>query len=254
MTRRAMWAIGVLSAAFAFASAARADALRFYGYAYDLDRGQYLYTEVFDVRTDHGRWVEGTTRYVAPDGTELAKRSFDFSSDPYVPVFQTRQSAAGEVEGIASVGPTKIEAFRQTRDGGRKAVTIERNGLMASDCGFHPLLIDRLETLSAGQTVTFRIVVPGKLDAFGFRARKTAETEVDGHRAIQLVGEPDSLLRLMVPALTLIYDVPARRLVEYRGPSNILDPATGKAFRVRIVYPTTPPAGAPSNLPAFDAP
>jgi hypothetical protein len=50
---------------------------------------------------------------------------------------------------------------------------------------------------------------------------------------------------LIAPALDLLYDPSTRRLLEYRGVSNILDPATGKVYKkVRISYSAKPPAEA----------
>jgi len=48
--------------------------------------------------------------------------------------------------------------------------------------------------------------------------------------------EPDSLLRWMVDPLELTYEPAQRKLVEYHGVSNLHDPATGKAYNVRIIY------------------
>ena len=68
-------------------------------------------------------------------------------------------------------------------------------------------------------------------------------------RAVQFKIELDSLLRLLVDDLQLTYEPEARRLVAYRGISNVHNPATGKPYNARIVYTDQAPEGAPDDLP-----
>ncbi len=85
----------------------------------------------------------------------------------------------------------------------------------------------------------------GNLDEFDFRARKVGDATFEGRPAVHIRVEPDSLLRWLVDPLDLTYEPVERKLVEYRGLSNIHDEATGKPYNVRIIYPTVPPADAP---------
>ena len=48
------------------------------------------------------------------------------------------------------------------------------------------------------------------------------------------------------PDFVLLYDPQQRRLLEYRGISNLHDPRTREAYSVRIVYPSVPPADVPA--------
>jgi hypothetical protein len=226
---------------------ASAEIFRFYGYAFDLESDRYLYTEVHEQEIVDDRWLRGTIRYFDPDGQLIGDKPLDFGANPYVPAFRLNLPGQDYVEGIREVGD-RATLFR-SRDGKSEEKRLKVSEQMAADSGFHALLRDNFERLMAGENARFKLLVAGNLDAFSFRARKMGETEVAGERAVHLRVEPDSLLRLLVDPLELFYAPDERRLLEYRGISNIRDPRTGDPYMARIVYPRNPPPGAPETLP-----
>lgn len=232
------------------AAAAREE--RFYGYAFDLASDSYLYAELHDHRYDGARWLGGRTRYVAADGVELGFKRLDFTADPYVPLYRLDLAASGYAEGIEGWTPGEARLFK--RADGRAPLQQARVALqapVAADAGFHGFLQDRFEALLRGETVAFGFIAAGRLDTYRFRARRVGDAVFEGEPAIEIVAEPDSLLRLLVQPLRLVYDPRTRRLLEYRGLSNIHDPETGKPWTVRIAYYRKPPPGVPP-LPPLD--
>lgn len=238
----------------AMAPSAFAESKKFYGYAYDLKTGAYLYTEVYDQEIENGHWMRGGTRYYAPDGHKIGEKKLNFSVSPYIPVYRLDEPDVHYVESITAVSAERVELLKESVKHGRQTDTIERETKtpMAADAGFDSLLIDNFPALLAGQTLSFKLVVAGKLDVYSFRARKLGDVQFDGKPAVQLKVEPDSLLRFAVAPLVLTYDPANKRLLEYRGLSNIIDPATQKVYSARIIYPEKPPEGAPKNLPPLD--
>lgn len=229
---------------------ARDDTLRFYGYAYDLGTDRYLYTEVHQQRIEADQWVGGVIRYFASDGTALGVKTLDFSADQFVPLYDYEQPALGYREGISGIGKD-IALTRTDRGGGTRTVTVARKALAAADSGLHSLLRSRFDELMARSTVVFSLVVAGHLDSYRFRARRIDDTTFEGRSAVRFLLEPNSLLRLVAPSLTVTYDPGQRRLLEYRGPSNLIDPDTGKVYTVRIAYYAQPPAAGPGILPSL---
>jgi hypothetical protein len=221
---------------------------KFYGYAYDLKTGHYLYTEVHEQRMDGERWLGGTMRYLAPDGSLIGDKTLDFSQDPYIPIYRLQLPLDHYEEGVTAIGPDRVD-MEKARDGQKKTDHQKRVAGMAADSGFNSLLVDHFDDLAKGQTVKFTLLVAGQLSAYQFRAHKTADLQFDGQPALQLLVEPDSLLRIFVDPLTITYSKLNHHLLEYRGVSNVHDPATGSAYNVRIIYPASPPPDAPKNLP-----
>lgn len=227
--------------------AAEMTSLKFRGYGYELTSGKFLYTEVHEQQVENGRWVGGTIDYYAPDGKRIGHKWLDFSKDPHVPRYRLElTSAGGYMESITAVRADAIEMAKRAH--GAKAdeiATVRRRGLVAADSGFHSFLRDHFEELLAGKTVAFSFAVAGNLDSFKFRARKTGETLWEGQTAVKLRVEPDSLLRMLVDPLELVYEPKSRKLLEYRGVSNIHDDS-GEPYNVRVIYPSAKPADAPA--------
>lgn len=222
--------------------------LKFRGYAYDLGSNKFLYTEVHQQRIVDERWAGGTIDYYAPDGSRLGHKTLDFTADPFVPVYRLDlTSRGGYMESITGLTPQTIEMAKQGY--GEKSVeraSVKRPSAVAADSGFHVFIREHFPRILARETVSFVFAVAGNLDAYKFRIKRLDDTTFEGRPAIKLRVEPDSLLRLLVDPLELTYEPGDRKLVEYRGISNVHDPATGKAWNARIVYPTRPPADAPA--------
>src|SRR5688572_17443061 len=96
--------------------AAEGDAttLKFRGYAYDLATNRFLYTELHEQRIVDQRWLGGSIVYVAPDGTELGRKTMDFREDPFVPLYRLDLKArGGYMESIVALTPERIEMIKQ---------------------------------------------------------------------------------------------------------------------------------------------
>lgn len=240
-----------LLVALATAGPASAGQLEFRGYAYDLSSNRFLYTEVHRQQIEGARWLGGTIDYYAPDGRKIGHKTLDFTRNRTVPVYRMDLTTrGGYMEGIAEVTDEHVVMIKRGY-GAREVerVTVPMPEVAAADSGFHVFLRDRFEALMKGETVKFAFVVAGNLDTFRFRARRIGETTFEGKPAVALRVEPASILRWLVDPLELVYDPVLRKLLEYRGVSNLHDPETGKAYNARIIYPETPPADAPP-LPA----
>ena len=223
----------------------------FYGYAYDLETGKYLYTEVHQPVIEAGREVASTIRYYTPDGREIGKKTLDYRADAYVPKFRFDLPGEGYAEAITSNGE-QVELLKISGKGKpEKRKTLKREGATGADSGFNHVVQDNLDRLMKGETLQFRFMIAGQLDSYRFKIRKTGDATFEGRPAVKLIAEADSILRYVAPDLSLLYDIGSKRLVEYKGVSNIHDPATGKAYKARIVYFAKPPADAPKNLPAL---
>lgn len=221
--------------------------VRFRGYAYDLDNGRLLYVEAHEQKIVGDRWMGGTIDYYAPDGSQIGHKSLDFSIDPYVPVYRLDlKTGGGYMEGVKSISADRIEMMKQGYgESAVRTASVKRRGAMVADSGFHSFLRDKFPELVSGEPVRFTFVVSGNLDQFKFRATRLPDTTFEGKPAVRFLVQPDTLLRLLADPLEVTYEPQQRKLVEYRGVSNLHDPKSHDAYKVRIVYPSTPPPDAP---------
>lgn len=223
--------------------------VRFHGYAFDLKSDRYLYTEAHRQRFVDGRWVDGVIRYYAPDGRLIGDKTLDFSKDPYVPVYRLELPASGYVEAITAVGANIEMAKREASGKPLKTASVPRQAPICGDSGFHSCLYDNFAALLAGKPLNFLFAVAGNLDRYRFRAQRIADGRFENQTVVRFRIEPDSALRFFVDPLEVSYDPKERKLLEYRGISNIHDPATGKAYAARIAYYSQPPPALAGKLP-----
>lgn len=222
---------------------------RFYGYAYDLKSGQYLYTEVHEQTIDGERWLGGRIRYFSPQAQPIADKTLDFSRDPYIPLYRLKLQSGYE-EAISDVSAREVVAQKREQAGAKlQDGRITRAAPDCADSGFHPFVRDHFAELLSGKTLSFNFIVAGNLDRYRFRASRLADAQFDGRKVVRFRVEPDSMLRYFVDALEVSYEPQTRQLLEYRGISNLHDPATGKPYVARIAYTSKPPADVPKLPP-----
>ena len=236
-TRAAWFACAALYGALITAPcvASAAETQRFTTAAHDLKTGRLVYTESYEVQVDNGRWVSGTTRYFLPDGASIGERKFDFSTDRYVPIYTLDQSNVEYHEGVGRIDAQHVDVF-MVRDGHRQTASLTRVPNMVADCGSQAYVVEHLDQLEAGATLHFTLAVAGKTDSFRLRARKLADVDVNGRKAMRVRIELDSLLRLILPPLELTIDTGNKRMLEYSGITNLKDPATRKAYSAKITF------------------
>lgn len=225
---------------------AQDDVVRFYGYAYHLDSGRYAYTEIVEQRLTAGQWTGGRTLYYLPDGTAFGRKTLDFGQDPFVPAYRLELDG-GYAEGLSASGAAVT--MTRTQRGKTEEAKAEKAGLLAADSGMPRLLRARLDALLAGETLQFRVLAPVRLATYKFRARRIDDTTFEQRAAVRIQVDMDSMLKLFAGPLTFSFDAQTRRLLEFRGVTNVLDPATGESFRVRVAYFTVPPDDVPSLPP-----
>ncbi len=181
----------------------------------------YLYTEVYDVEIEGGHWMHGGTRYFAPDGHKIGEKHVDFSADPYIPVYRLELPEVQYDEGISKVSDDHIEIYKDSP----RARPQERQHSSGKSHWpprprvSQPDLSPIIDELVAGKTLSFRLVVAGKLDAIQFRAR----ARLDERRVRRQAGDPPqhrARLRCFdsaIDPLILTYDPQTKRLLDYRG-------------------------------------
>lgn len=238
----------VILAALAAPAQAAEGAHRLLGYAYDLETRRFLYTEVHSQKIEGERWLGGSITYVAPDGGLIGTKTLDFTQDPFIPVYRLElKPGGGYIEGISAVTADSIEMYKKGyKDSAEQRKKIARPAVTTADSGFHSFIRAHFTELMSGKKMRFSFAVAGNLDVFKFRAQRIADGLFESQPVVRFRVEPDTLLlRLLVDPLELSYEVNDRKLLEYRGVSNLHDPATGDPYNVRIIYPSAPPADAP---------
>lgn len=222
---------------------------RVLGYVYDLETDRYLYTEVHTQKRAGGKVVSSTIEYVKPDGARFGRKTIDFSKDEFVPVYRLDLGLEGYAEGISENGGPII-VTRQKPGAAPETATLPKGGTLAADAGLLRLLEAHYDALLRGETLAFRVIAPSRLDQYKFRARRADDATFEGKPAVRIQVDMDSMLKLFAGPLLFTFDAQDRQIREFRGPTNVRDPATGKDYHVRLAFYSTPPKDA-GTLPRW---
>ncbi|PJZ77944.1 hypothetical protein [Leptospira neocaledonica] len=211
--------------------------IRFSGTATDLETGNLLYKDFHEETWENGKHVSSIIIYKDPEGKIFAKKKINFLKNRTLPEFQLEDYRDGYLEGgVLQIGNSvKLYTRRKFEEIIQEKV-IEAGNLSALDGGFDYFVIDHWEELISGKKINFHFLVPSERDKFLFYVEKSKEGDYKGKPALFLKLKISSaILSMFVKPIDLVYDMESKRIMEYRGTSNINN-ENGKSYKVKIVY------------------
>ncbi|TGL60950.1 hypothetical protein [Leptospira sarikeiensis] len=211
--------------------------VKFNGTAYDLETGNLLYKDFHEEIWENGKHARSIITYKDPEGKIFAKKRIDFSKNRTLPDFQLEDSRDGYLEGGTLQNGNSVKLFVRKRSEDSIQEKIIDGGVLSSlDGGFDYFVIDHWEELISGKKIKLNFLVPSERDKFQFSLEKIKEGEYSGKPALFLKLKIDSaILSVFVKPIDLVYDIQSKRIMEFKGTSNIND-ENGKSHKVKIVY------------------
>lgn len=201
------------------------------------DRGEIAYIEEHRLVYEQGRHQRNQTRYFDASGKEFAVLTSQFGHHPYVPEYDFEDRRFGRRDG-ARIQAGFVSTYGQpSQQDARRENLVRLTGDMITGQGLHFFFQDHLDTLAepdgAVKKVKFLIPLEGKDYVFRIR-RIEASGEAPGTATFRI--EIDNwVLRMFAPYLEVRYDLASKRLLSYRGVSNLLD-ANRQVQNVVITY------------------
>lgn len=230
--RRAVAGLLLLKVMLAVADAGAEETVEFYlGEARARDGGNLLYREEHTTRYVEGRIQDSRTVYRDPDGKEIATLISDYSRSLAMPTYVFRDLLRGYEEGLR-FRDGEYYIFNREMDGKEREKALGDPTNVYSCQGWHYYVVTHLEELERDEAFALRLVFPNRLRTYTFRIEKVAAV---GDRMDVRVRYATWGVSWFVPQLHLVYDKRFRRLLDYRGVSNILD-ADGNLQEVHITY------------------
>jgi hypothetical protein len=209
------------------------------GAAYDLDSQTQLYSEA---HCSSGNALAREVIYRDTNDLLLAHKLLNYQTGPTTPSYVQRNVYAGESISV-EVRQDNVAMTVTDGTGISKTVTasIDTNLPLVIDAGFDAFVRENWEALVAGQGKRFQFPFAGRDSLVNLRIRPAqCSYEADANQCFQL--ELDNwALRLVVDPIELGYDAGSRRLVRYRGLSNIGDgKGEGQVVDIRYRYEDLP--------------
>ncbi|EQA46009.1 hypothetical protein LEP1GSC050_3247 [Leptospira broomii serovar Hurstbridge str. 5399] len=211
--------------------------VRFSGTAYELETGKLLYKDMHEEFWENGKHARSIVQYINPEGNIFATKRISFLKNRSLPDFNLEDFRDGYLEGGEFESGTRVRLFARRKTGDPiKEKVVDGGDLSALDGGFDYFVEDHWSELLAGKRINFRIFVPVELDTFRFYVEKTKTGSFKGRSALFLrMRIENSILSVFIKPIDLIYDIESKRIMEYKGTSNINN-EKGKSYNVRIVY------------------
>lgn len=219
----------------------------FRAYVQKLTSGKYLYTQVHTRHFQGKLWSGGEVDYYAPDGRLVAHKVLRFSGRSDVPVYRFDMEKLHFAEGVSGVSAQHVKVFTQTRDdpAPRRAAVDRDENMVADRSGVERFIQQHFGELMKGDKVVNR-VSPPDLSVDEVKIKRLKDGKVNGKTVVRFKLEAASLLHVFFGQPQFFsFDPKTHRLVEYRGLSELRNPKTGKAYRVRVQYGGKAPANAP---------
>ena len=144
-----------------------------------------------------------------------------------------------------------MRVFERTRGAALRSKRIQSTDLVA-DAGFDEFVRARWESLESGDALVVPFLVPSRLDTVKFRVRKAGETTIDGQAASVIRLSLASPLGWFLPDIDVSYRRSDRRLLRYRGVTNIRDD-TGDMISAQIDFAEADRSAAAVDLEALRA-
>lgn len=208
----------------------------FEGFARAPDSGALLYVE------SHFVWDAGATNesrivlYRCPgDGRPFARKELSYAQVRNAPSFDFQDARSGFAEGLGRGTGVAVAYARAGAKEPRRDAAVPDPQLIA-DAGFDEFVRANWAALQEGTALTAPFLVPSLLDSVEFRVRKKSGANVDGAESSVIRLSVAGPLGWFLSDIDVTYRNADRRLLSYRGVTNIRD-AGGKMLTARIDFP-----------------
>jgi hypothetical protein len=202
----------------------------YWGVATD-EHGKIVYREKHTALYADGRILKSLTSYLDPEGKEIAVMESNYARSVALPTYVFKDYKRDYEEGVR-FRDGKYYIFNRDSEHGEKEKALGDTTDVYSCQGWHYYVVDNLEDLEKDQSFTLKLIFPKKLKTYPFKIEKVGSSDKTMDVKVRFANRAISWL---VPHLDLVYNKKDRKLIEFRGVSNIFD-ANDDLQDVRITY------------------
>jgi hypothetical protein len=232
------------------AAAAGADH-SFTGYARDLATGALLYVETHAVTGAGTAHEKRVVLYRCEESSApFARKLLTYGSERTRPEFDFVDARSGFAEMLGRSGRSLLVSARPGAYEPMRTRALQRVERLVADAGFDEFVRASWDALARGAAIEVPFLVPSRLDSVSFRVRKTRDTQIDGAAATVFRLSPAGPLGWFLPDIEVSYRDSDRRLLRYRGLTNIRD-AAGTLLAAQIDFPDAARDTLPPDLTAL---
>lgn len=229
-----------------FPSAWAASVVRFeQGKAWDAQKKRVLYTESHWTRFVDKAPVERTVLYQCANGTPFARKEISYSLSALAPAFSFRDVRHEYQEGLRWQNGSPM--VWHIKNGVRSDRPLANKSNLVADAGFDEFIKLRWSTLTGEGRHTLNFALPSRLSSYGFKLQDTGNAVYRNEQAQAFTLGLGGLLGLIAPDIEVLYSKESRRLLRFKGISNIRDDSGKDQIDTLIEFPLKDTVVKPSE-------
>ncbi len=191
------------------------------GEARDPESGARLYEEHHLLRETDGHPSERLVLYRCAAGALFARKQVAYGAASAAPAFTLEDGRFGYREGARRDDEAITAFFRADAASAERSERIATNAPLVIDAGFDEFVRANWDALQRGDTLAVDFLVPSRLEALGFKLRRSGSGEIDGAPVSVFRLSLGGLIGLFAPDIDVSYRDRDRRLMRFEGLTNI---------------------------------
>lgn len=227
------------------AAPAMADIRYEQGKAWDAGKQRLLYTESHWTRYRDGLLLDRTVLYRCADGTPFARKEINYLPSALAPAFAFRDARHDYQEGL--LWQNGNPRLWHVQNGVRSDRPVAPAADLVADAGFDEFIRTRWQSLADDGRQSLRFALPSRLDSYAFKVKGAGERRYRNAPAKAFTLGLDGWLGLVAPDIEVVYGSESRRLLRFKGISNIRDDSGKGQIDAVIEFPLMDKAVPPAE-------
>mgnify|MGYP006341385665 FL=1 len=216
-------------------AAAKAEVRFEQGKAWDPGRTRLMYTESHWTTSENNVLKNKTVVYRCADGTPFARKEINYTRSALAPEFSFNDVRFNYQEGLRWQNDRPELWF--VRDSRRQQKLLGNSGTLVADAGFDVFVKNQWPALSAARRQSLQFAVPSRLTSYGFNLQRINSLPFNKEPAQSFKLSIDGWLGFIAPNLEITYSRNTKRLLRFKGLSNILNNQGEKPVIALIEFP-----------------
>ena len=216
-------------------AAAKAEVRFEQGKAWDPGRTRLMYTESHWTTSENNVLKNRTVVYRCADGTPFARKEINYTRSALAPEFSFNDVRFNYQEGLRWQNDRPELWF--VRDSRRQQKLLGNSGTLVADAGFDVFVKNQWPALSAARRQSLQFAVPSRLTSYGFNLQRINSLPFNKEPAQSFKLSIDGWLGFIAPNLEITYSRNTKRLLRFKGLSNILNNQGDKPVIALIEFP-----------------
>jgi len=205
------------------------------GKAWNSDRTKVLYSESHWTTSENNALKNRTVLYRCADGTAFARKEINYARSTLAPEFSFNDVRFNYQEGLRWQKDRPELWF--VRNGQRQQKLLSNSDTLVADAGFDVFVKNQWSALSAARRQSLQFAVPSRLTSYAFNLQRINSLPFNKEPAQSFKLSIDGWLGFVAPNIEITYSRNSKRLLRFKGLSNILNNQGEKPVNAIIEFP-----------------